>query len=293
MSQAEAQFPRRERRSYAMPWSSGMTEVRKNLEKQLSEMKTPSKGRSRRMLQAPGPSCSRYYQIEDFTLNSVATNDRLAMMMGRRERETLRKPSLPTATAEDVRALEKQAMRILQMISTLDWQSTAVVRVIAEMVSRDPSNEMKSLQRLLYSQARTTSHLIGEASTMHANILLRRRDACIDLLPKQTTDGMKKDLRTSSMDLSSNFLFDEAVVKKIAEELPKVATSERLFSNQPYRREQKPSFFKRPSINFSFARSTQQRPQPSSGRQQQPYRGRKDYKTKPKSSSQPAGKKRK
>ena len=79
------------------------------------------------MLQALGPSCSRYYQIEDFTLNSVATNDRLSMVMGRKEREMLRKPSLPTATAEDIRALEKQAMRILQMISTLDWQSTAVV----------------------------------------------------------------------------------------------------------------------------------------------------------------------
>ena len=59
------------------------------------------------------------------------------------------------------------------------------------------------------------------------------------------------------MDLSSNFLFDEAVVKKIAEELPKVAISERLFSNQPYHREQKPSLSKSPVINLPFVEPNQ------------------------------------
>ena len=86
------------------------------------------------------------------------------------------------------------------------------------------------------------------------------------------------------MALSSDHLFEDVVVKRIAEELPKVATSERLISSS---RDQKSSLFRRPAINFPTNRTTQQRPQSSSGRPQ--YRNRKDPKTCPKSSSQSSG----
>ena len=120
---------------------------REKTRKAVGRFKDFTKGKARSMLLAPVPSCSKYYRIEDFTSNSVDTNGRFSMVLGRKETETIRKPSLPDVTAEDLNALEKQAMKKLQMTSRLDWQSTAVVRVISGMVNRYPSWEMKLLQK--------------------------------------------------------------------------------------------------------------------------------------------------
>ena len=162
----------------------------------------------------------------------------------------------------------------------MDWQSAAVVRDIGDMVKENPSAENKSLHRLCFSQARTISHLIGETATLHSNILLRRRDACISLLPKQATDGMKKDLRTSQLDLSANNLFDDKVVADIVEELPKVATTEKLLSCS----DSKSFYWRQPtSQQSSYRNDSRQSGTAYHGRIS--FRNRKDTKTRPKSSN--------
>ena len=47
----------------------------------------------------------------------------------------------------------------------------------------------------MLSLARSITHLMAEVTTLKANVLLKRRDVALTLLPTQVAEGIKKKLR--------------------------------------------------------------------------------------------------
>ena len=84
---------------------------------------------------------------------------------------------------EELKSLESSASCILDTVSTLDWQATAMPHLGKEIFEEHPNPAAQRLHRLMLSSARSISHLITETSRMKANILLKRRDAALTLLP--------------------------------------------------------------------------------------------------------------
>ena len=289
---------------FVLPWSKGVQRANRDLSQQLKKgrkNKESSSSTGKKFLANPFGTRRTYYKVEGASTTPAAINRRFDFAIEKRERMLMTRPR-KTGTTEDLRSMETALNSILQISSTLDWQVTAIIRISKALAAETESDDIRSLQRFLLSVARTTTQLIGEVATLRANVVLRRRDEAITHLPLQASGSMTFDLRTSS--LEGPELFNNEAMDEMLSDLQKLLTTEHMIR----------SMKQRPSTSKSFSKSgqtfrsqpRQRRPfndrpfndRPFNDRQfndrrrqndrRPPFRERKDYKTRPKSSSNPS-----
>ena len=104
-------------------------------------------------------------------------------------RHEVRKPKVKM-TSEDCLAVETSSQRSRILTSSLDWQLGTVVKILMNVMATHETviPELAKMHRLLQSAGKTTTQIQKEVSVLQANQILRRRDAVLDLLPRQVTD---------------------------------------------------------------------------------------------------------
>ena len=107
------------------------------------------------------------------------------------------------ANMDDLKAIESSASFILEALLTLDWQATALTKLVRELFEDCPSPAVQRLHRLMLSVARSVAHLIAEAVTIKANVLLKRQDR------------MRRKLRESPLEEPQ--LFQKKAIIKVKE----------------------------------------------------------------------------
>ena len=153
----------------------------------------------------------KYYKVRGMeSTQAVPVNRSVEQLVPSPELSSLR-AARPDVSLEDVKTWESSHRRSRAMLSSLDWQISSAVMTLQREYESDPSPALGKALRLLFSAGKSAFQLQRENATSLGNVLLKRRDAIIQRLPKQLPEEDRQALRSSS--LGTDHLFDDAVTK--------------------------------------------------------------------------------
>jgi len=205
--------------SKALPWSPGCNDIMDEIGSIVRG--DPSSRKSTAPIKRPKliPSYefpSRFYRIlGNPKVEPPTVNPQMEDLVSASKRQDVRKPKVRMST-EDCLAVETSSQRSRILTSSLDWQLGTAVKILMNIMATHETviPELAKIHRLLQSAGKTTTQIQKEVSVLQANQILRRRDAVLDLLPRQVTDIDIQRLRTAPF--TTPTLFDPATIASVA-----------------------------------------------------------------------------
>ena len=199
------------RQDVTLPWSSGVSEAKGQLQNLLIPKKTGAPAFKAGKFLPPGPQLKFYKVRGDETAPEPAqVNPALASLSSS---SAPLKPSF-SMTEDDLKSVESAARRQLQVSSTLDWQCATAGKFVKDLLPEgddEPQVEvqdLEALRRVVLSMSRSIAQLNKDNALLLANTLLRRRDGYIKALPSIVPEDQRLRLRSEGL-FSSSQLFDQ------------------------------------------------------------------------------------
>ena len=166
-----------------------------------------------RLLPLPTFSGRSYRILGHSRPEPVPLNPEMEMPLNPANRKKLGRSPI-TFSADDMATFETSVQRILAVASSLDWQLATAAKLTRPADTAEQSTEQARVDRLLQSAGASITQLLKESTTLLGNVILKRRDAVLDLLPAQTTQGDLQALRSSS--LLTDYLFEAPLVSSVS-----------------------------------------------------------------------------
>ena len=198
--------------SFSLPLSSGLSQIEEELDATLrGEVpgKHPLPLRKPKLLPMAAFPHRAYRMRDQARPDPVPVNPELERAVTAQRAQAMHKARCEFSH-EEAATLESSLRRARAVSSSLDWQLAAAAKTAKRVDTGLGQTDAGRFSRLFLSAARSLSQLQREISTALSNVLLRRRDTVLDLLPSQTPAADLQALRCSS--LSSAMLFDPVVV---------------------------------------------------------------------------------
>ena len=198
--------------SFSLPLSSGLSQIEEELDATLrgeAPGKHPNPLRKPKLLPMAAFPHRAYRMRDQARPDPVQVNPELERAVSAQQAQAMHKARCDFSH-EEAATLETSLRRARAVSSSLDWQLAAAAKTARRADKGLGQTDAGRFSRLFLSAARSLSQLQREISTALSNVLLRRRDTVLDLLPSQTPAADLQALRCSS--LSSALLFDPAVV---------------------------------------------------------------------------------
>ena len=293
-AEVQTQISSSKRQPTYLPWSPGLEGALTQIQDVVTpESSATSSLKLGKYLPSTAPGSLRYYRIRgaENPAEAAVCNPDLAAL------STSAKLPKPVFDAQDEawKAVETAARRQMMVSSALDWQCATAVRVareMAEMPSKDPTQDLAALRRVHLSMARSVTQIHSENAHLLANTVMRRREAYLKPMT-HLTDATRSTLRSKG--IFSKTLFSEEQLKKSTEKVQQessISTSIQILERLK-RPEKKTSFatdnrkdWNRPAKRSQFQQRSRQKESKQSTSASTPaqhkYQARNSFKAPPK-----------